>query len=217
MRYYIVNNKKSPYGDFGDIICTGYIRTFYFEKTEHIYNNVKVFKDKMKDLDVAELIRTGPYVPEIYVVDNLHGFAMTETFMKKLELSGLKGISNLKPTIKKKIVNLPWKSWNREDWEIYIEKLYEPEDSLESGEHDEALAQTMPNIFYFVSMTEECKLSIENRDSDDEKYVLDKAPRSDVFRALNMLHCIISENFKTFLEENAIDNLSYCEIFIEQS
>ena len=51
----------------------------------------------------------------------------------------------------------------------------------------------------------------------DEKYVLDQAPNSDVFSASNMLHCIVSENFKKILDENAIDNLSFSEILVRQS
>ena len=216
MKYYIVKNKSTPYGDYSDTICIGLIRTFYWEKVlKGVYNNVEVFRDEMKDLDIAELIRTGPYVPEIYIVDNLNGFAMTENFMKKLEHSGLKGEVDLKPTVKKKIVNLAWQSWGNEDWENYIKRVNEPEDVYENGKHDKALAKTMPNIFYFVPMVEECKLSIENNDSDDEKYVLDRRPDADVFRASNMLHCIVSENFKKFLDENVIDNLSFNEITVK--
>ena len=218
MKYYIVKNKSTPYGDYSDTICIGSIRTFYYEKVlMGAYNNVEVFGNEMKDLEVAELIRTGPYVPEIYIVDNINGFAMTENCMEKLEQSELKGVVDLKPTVKKKIVNLQWQSWSNEDWESYIKSVNEPEDVYENGKHDEALAKTMPNIFYIVPMVEECKLSIKNEDSDNEKYVLDIRPDSDVFRASNMLHCIVSENFKKFLDDNAIDNLSFSEILVRQS
>ena len=215
MRYYIAHNIETPYGDYSDIIYSGYICTFYFEKIEHVYNNVKVFKEEMRDLDIAEVWRTGPYVPDIYMAAN--GFAMTEIFMKKLMNSGLKGINNLKPTVKKKIINLPWKSWSKEDWENHIEELHEPEDSLEYGEHDEVLANSMPNIFYFIPMTvEKCKLSIENEDSYNERFVLDETPDLDVFMASNMLFCIVSDNFKKFLDENTEDRLLYNEIYMQQ-
>ena len=216
MRYFIVENVEVSYGDYGDIICVGYIKTFYYEKVKYFYNNVEVFKNKMKDLDVAELTRTGPYIPEIYVVYNINGFAMTENFMNKLKLSDLKGIANIKPTIKKKIINLPWRSWDAESWEKYIEMLNEPEDILEKCEHDEALANSMPNVFYFVPIAEDTELLIENEGRSDEKFILEKSSDLDVFRASNMLHCIISENFKRFLDENYVDNLSYIEILTKR-
>jgi len=215
MKYYIVNNIESPYGDYGDIIYTGYIQTFYWEKVEHTYNNRKVFKDKMQDLETAELIRTGPYVPEIYVVGS-HAFAMTEGFMEKLKRSELMGIDNLKPTIKKRIVNLHWKTWTQEDWENHIETLHEPEDSIEQGKHDESLALSMPNVFYFEPNTTESVLSIQD-DDVAEKFYLDKAPTHnlDVFMASNMYFFIVSEHFKNFVDEAAPNILSYKEIFIE--
>ena len=212
MKYYIAENIESPYGDYGDIIFTGYIQTFYWEKVEHTYNNRKVFKDEMRDLEIAELIRTGPYVPEIYIVSS-DAFAMTEDFMENLMRSDLKGIDNLKPTIKKQIVNLPWKNWTQEDWENHIETLYEPEDSIERGEHDESLALSMPNVFYFKPITTESELSIQE-DNGVERYFLNKAPTHglDVFMASNMLWFIVSENFKKFVDEAAPNIFSFSEV-----
>jgi hypothetical protein len=100
------------------------------------------------------LERAGPFVPPMMFTHEICvGLAVlvSESFREKLNDSGL-GRFEFKPTVKKRIVSIPWHTWDREaKFPPMIPDGGEPEDYLLDQPHSEEAASEMESIWEFIA------------------------------------------------------------------
>ena len=94
MNYFIIRNKKMPWGDYGNILFRGFLN---------------VMDEEFHDLVTPELERTGPYVPDIYIA-NTRDLVIRDEVKIILEECGVTGIESYREIKKKKIVRLDWEN-----------------------------------------------------------------------------------------------------------
>lgn len=198
MKYYIIKNKEMPWGDYGNILFSGFL---------------KVMDRNYNDLEVPELQRSGPYIPEFYIA-NSRNIIVTDLVKHILEQSNIKGINKFKHIIKKKIVNIDWQSWDKDKEPLFYPDSGEPEDYILKGKHSEQIATSMPNVWE-LEVAEAYNLSKVSGKRDKITYshlALIEEPQLDIFLPTNMLFVIVSERFKSLLENNDIRTLRFIEI-----
>lgn len=202
MKYYILKNKKMPWGDYGRILFTGLLT---------------VLDDNFNDLDIPEIERTGAYVPEIYIA-NTRNIVLVDTIKKNIEESDITGIVRFKKVLKKKIVNINWESWDLNDKSpLFYPKSKEPEDYILKGKNDEQLSLSMPNMWE-LDVVRKHKLKRISDKPDNVNFsdlVLTETPKLDIFLAENMLFIIVSEKFKELIISNKLDTLEFTELKTE--
>ena len=228
MDYYILENKTGPWGDYGDILFTGFLNTFTYEKIKvkktmrgkkingkYTFEERMVEESNMIDLEYPELERAGPYIPEIYRVNSTY-IVMIDRVKQILENSEITGIQNLKKVIKKKIVDINWTEWDNFDDKIYdlIEETEtgEPEDLIWKAENNEEIKKSMPDVWCTDIQKETYTLKIISSENNNEKYIVSKVPDKDVSMPENMLYIIVSENFKNIMEKNNIGTIQFEKI-----
>jgi hypothetical protein len=200
MKFYIVENKEMPWGDYGDALCYGYLN--------------QMDEDCLNKLEIPELKRTGAYIPPLYIANSVAVLAI-ETIKNALISSEIKGINKCVKVVKKHIVEINWQEWDFNKDPFFYPESGEPEDYIFSGEHNEVLAQSMPEVFSFEIEKRHClKLT---SDICDYKNHTDKALESgeidlDIFYPTNMLYVIVSEKVKTILEKHGVDTVRFIEI-----
>ena len=199
MKFYIIQNKEMPWGDYGDALCYGYLN--------------EMGNDYKTVLETPELERTGPYIPELYETNSTKILAID--FIKDiLESNDLKGIENYTKVIKKKIVKIDWKKWDLDAEDpAYYPASGEPEDYIEEGYHNEALADSMPEVFCLnIEKKYTLKEISDITDYDYTNLRLEETPSLDIFNPLNKLYTIVSERFKKILERTGVATVDFLEI-----
>lgn len=185
MNFYLIRNRKAPWGDYGNILFYGFIS---------------------KETDQICIERTGPFLPAIYSYNKY--IAVVDPMKQTLEKYDLKGMDFSKGK-KKKITPLDWQDWAIDEPIPHKPKSGEPEDFILKGKHDELLANEMDEI-WIISPTDTAK-GVIDRDKkvpDEYKHItLDLANwnGNDVFRTPQLGHIFCTENFKIAVE-NAPDS-----------
>jgi len=200
MKFYIAENKKMPWGDYGEALCYGYLN----EMTE----------DYIAQLDVPELERTGPYIPMLYIV-NFTKLIAVEAIKNILCDGNIMGIKKVVEPLKKHIVEIEWKEWDlNSENPLFFPSSGEPEDYIWEGAHDEKIAKNMPIVFC-LEIEKNCSLEQISDIDDSDNYaelVLVGEPSLDIFCPENRLYVIISERLKTVLETSGVDSLVFIEV-----
>lgn len=127
--FFALEPGNAPWGDYGDTLWNGLV-------------DVPEIRSKRS---VAELSRTGPFVPpithpsgQVIVDDNLR---------QLLENSDLTGFGFM-PVRFDKLVRIDWHKWDsNSDEPRFYPDTGEPEDYILSGEHDASLEQEMPVLW----------------------------------------------------------------------
>ena len=225
MNYYILENKKVPGGDYGDILFKGFLNTFTYEEMEvkkmmrgkkvdgkYTFEERIVKESKMVDLEYPELERAGPYIPEIYIINSTY-IVIIDRLKSILENSGITGIQNFKKVITKKIVDINWTEWGNFDDEInnLIEKTEtgEPEDIIWKAESNEKIKKSMPDVWCAEIQEETNTLKIISDRNNNERYSLSKVPDKDISIPENMLYIIVSDKFKDLMKQNNIETIIF--------
>jgi hypothetical protein len=201
MDYYILRNKKMPWGDYGEVLYAG-------------LNNID------KETGIYYVSRTAPFVPKIYrdIYQPLYGgkcqplLFVTETFKQKLEAADLNGIL-FQQAIKGRIVLLEWEKWDLTANEpaLYPSGDMDAEEYIVERKHNEKLAAEMETIWALVLP----KKGFVTRETKNEKPVLieQSVGDYDIFSAEYVSHEIfVSENAVLWFKEN-IDDEIYFEKF----
>jgi hypothetical protein len=181
MIIYRRQNRKTNWGDYGDILVSG--------MTAHL--------DRHNDL--LQLERTGPYVPPL-VNSGLWDIVVTDKVKESLMMSQLTGI-NFKPVIKKHIVELDWTTWDTNAEEpTYYPQGGEPEDYILEREHSESLSKRMGDLWELVIPTIGT-FSNENFIFSGQVF--------DIFKADNRGYILVTEKGKDWIERNAGDWVTF--------
>lgn len=196
MKYYILQNREMPWGDYGDILFEGLLT---------------VMDDDYNDIDVHEIERTGPYIPEIYCANSTN-LVVSENIKNILIENNITGIEKFHNTIFKKIVNIDWKSWDHtaKAPEFYPESG-EPIDYIEEGENDKKLISKIEKQYFSLDLEKQPRLSHK----DKTIKFIDYRPNFDLFIA-GKSYILTSEKFKNLIESKNIDTLEFTEIQSKQ-
>jgi hypothetical protein len=198
MNYFIVKNQEMPWGDYGDILFSGLLT---------------VMDADFNTLKYPELERTGPYIPEIYIA-NSRNIVVTDTIKQIIEQNDISGITEFRHIVKKKIVNIDWRSWNKSEAPLFIPKSNEPEDYILKGENSLDLFDSMPDIWELKIVKDYNVTKISDK-IDRVNYshlLLETKPLFDIFTPQNVLIIIVSEKLKNIFETNNIDTLRYIKL-----
>lgn len=121
---------KAPWGDFGDILCSGF--------------------PEGRDTDGRMLLqRVGPFVPPISFPGGM-GWVVTDSVRQGLETSAFRGIE-FREVVKHKIVRHNWHLWDRSS-DLTPKQLpeSEPEDYILSGNHCAETAAELPALWELI-------------------------------------------------------------------
>jgi hypothetical protein len=144
---WLINNTSTPWGDWGDILWSGYLP----------------WDDTMQRYYIE---RTGPYVPEIYISSG-NKLIVTKAAMNKVEESKLKGITGFVALEKRKITFVDWQNWDKSrPISSHIENLREPEDLIDELPHNAALAESMPTLL-LANISQTIPLIVDKKTSSD--------------------------------------------------
>lgn len=197
MKYYIIRNKEMPWGDYGNILFRGLLNVM--DKNFH-------------DLEIPEVERTGPFVPDIYIA-NTRDLVITDHLKKIVEKANLSGIKRYKEIKKKKIVNIDWQQWDlaHSDPKHYP-KSGEPEDYILKGKHDETLIDDIPKLWNPI-VIEKKILKVISNDKDNVNFshlAIDGNVEYDIVCSLPRI--VVSERFKSIMDQYKVDSIRYVEI-----
>lgn len=183
MNFHIFKNKKMPWGDYGDILLTGYA---------------------YMDEGILYVERAGNFVPLVYSCFSL--LLITDKMKQLLESSGLTGFSFTKAVIKK-AVNIDWLSW---DLTAMEPKVYprggEPENYIECYKHNSELAESMPDIWGMILNDDETLVGRmrENVGSLDELYLIENSWTGyDIFLSKGAGYIFFTEKAKQWFEKHS--------------
>lgn len=127
MNLYLIENKINSWGDWGEILWAGFAP--WDDNSNLVY-----------------IERTGPFTPSIYIADG--NLIISNEVKLKLEHSSLKGISFSYKLEKKKIVNIDWSNWDKnENISSYVDDIHEPEDIIYNNPHDSWTMKNMPDLW----------------------------------------------------------------------
>ncbi len=184
MDFYTFENKKMPWGDYGDTLLIGY-----------------AYPDKV-DENKIYIERTGPFVPPIYEWAGI--ILVSETTKNKLEQSDLKGIEFIK-TIFKKIVNINWTKW---DLKADNPKIYpaggEPENYIFIRKHNQEIASKMEPI-WALRLNKETLIGRKQRNvsNRDELFVIENSwTGNDIFLGKGTGHVFFTKKAKEWFENS---------------
>lgn len=205
MEYYILRNKKMPWGDYGEVLYAG----------------LNVFDKENGNYSVS---RTAPFVPQIYrdIYQPLYAgrceplLFVTETFKAKLEKANFKDISFQK-AVKNRIVSLEWEKWDltADEPTLYPSGDMDAEEYIVRRKHNEKLADEMENIWAVVLP----KKGFVTRETIKEKPVLIEQSISDfdIFSAEYVSHEIfVTEKAVLWFEKNINDEIYFEKFPIAQ-
>lgn len=117
MKVYQLDNQKMPWGDYGNILLTGMLKT---------------------ENGVTKIKRTGPYIPPITIC-GIDTVVVTTQFKLSIESSGLRGFS-FTPVNIIKLTNIDWTNWDlTTDQPKFYPESGEPEDYINEGQNDDQL------------------------------------------------------------------------------
>jgi hypothetical protein len=198
-----MTNKEMPWGDYGDALCYGYLN----EMDEKFLNVI----------EIPELERTGPYIPPLYVANDVNILAI-ESVKNILQNSNMKGIKKCVKVIKKQIVEIKWQEWLGDDEPNFYPESGEPEDYIWGRKHNEELAKSMPEVFYFeIEKRHSLKQISDTVDCDHctnfaLEISLEEEGDLDIFCPLNKLYIVVSEKFKILMEQIGIDTIKFIHL-----
>jgi len=198
MEYYILRNKKMPWGDYGEVLYAGLNSldkkngNYYVSRTAPFVP--KIYRDRYQSL------YAGRYEPVLFV---------TETFKQKLEKVNFKDIS-FRQAVKDRIVSLEWEKWDLTAREpaIYPSGDMDAEDYIVRRKHNEKLAAEMEPIWAVVLP----KKGFVTRKTTNENPVLAEQSigEYDIFSAEYVSHEIfVSEKAVLWFTENIDDELYF--------
>jgi len=205
MEYYILRNKKMPWGDYGEVLYAG-------------------LNSMNKETGSYYVSRTAPFVPKIYrdTYQPLYGgkcqplLFVTETFKQKFEKANLKGIS-FQQAVKDRIVSLEWEKWDLSAAEpaLYPSGDMDAEEYIVRRKRNEKLAAEMETIWAVVLP----KKGLVTRETKTEKPVLIEQSIGDydVFSAEYISHEIfVSEKAVLWFKENIDDEIYFEKLPVVQ-
>jgi hypothetical protein len=147
-----------------------------------IHGMGKKIKDTGDPPDI-EVERVGPFVPSISSV--LAGLIATDEAKQIIESWNLVGL-RFKPVIKKRIVRLNWREWDPKKEPKYPAGG-EPENYILGRKHDEELSDQIGVLWGVTSIDSATFKEVAAGEVDFER------------------SCLISERFKSLLEESKLD------------
>lgn len=191
MNFYIFENKKMPWGDYGDVLLTGW-----------------AYPDE-SDRHKICIERTGPFVPPVYEWAKM--LLVSETTKQQLEQSGLKGIGFIKAYFKK-IVHIDWTKWdlNAENPEFYPVGQ-EPENYIEKKKHDPRIAEKMEPVWCLL-LNEETLIGRQQRNVShiNELFIIENSwTGNDIFTGKGAGYIYFTEKAKKWFEENLGDYANF--------
>lgn len=179
MKYYLISNFDIAWGDWGNILWSGFV---VWDGREY------------------KLERCGPFYPDIYISDN--GLVFSEK--AKLSISRFKffDVDDFVKINKSKIVNVDWTKWDKtKSITYYLDDLYELEDIINNGENDIELLNNMPDFF----LVDELKLGHVFIDKSltkiKERYKVNKTLSMDFFQGIEYRGYFVSERAKKWLSD----------------
>ena len=199
MKYYILDNRLMPWGDYGNMLFSGLL---------------KVLDEHYDDLEIPEIERTGPYFPDIYMA-NTSNIIVTGRVKTLLESSDISGITGFRRAIVKKMVDIDWQSWDLDSEDpLFYPKGNSPINYIRQGANSQDLIRSAPQVWeLLVGRDGEIKKLSDTRDYlDFSNLVLASSPSIDIFQLKNMLFIVVSERFKAFIEREKISTLSFVEL-----
>ena len=194
MRFYILEEPESFWGDYSDILMHGMA-----DHTEGLYDGPLL------------LYRTGPWIPPVSF-PGAGDVVVTDEFKRKMEGSGLRGFS-FRPVIKKHIVRLDWHKWDKTtDDPPEFPTTGEPEDYIEERPHSPALADELGPLWEVV-IEESATVNKVKSDASVTGLLVYLVAASwngdDVFRAHDVLYVYLTENARDWFETNAPAYVSF--------
>lgn len=198
MKYYLVKNREMPWGDYGNILFTGILKTF--DKNYH-------------DIDTYEIERTGPYIPEIYIGDSQKLVLKKEIFDLLLSYD-IKATFKLHNTIIKKFIKIEWQLWDPAKNPEKYPQAGEPVNYIKYGKHNKELLKTIDSKYYGLDFEEKDILKVISEKKDFVKYthwgiIKDKIDE-DIMNSLGGI--IVNEKIKGLIESNTDNCLRYIEL-----
>ena len=189
-----------PWGDYGDILFKGFLN---------------VMDEDFNDLDVPEVERAGPFIPDIYIANSLD-IVVKDKIREALEHDGISGITEFRKTKLKKIVHIDWENWDENSNPKFYPKSGEPADYITRGKNDEGLFGLIP-ILWNLKMVKKNRLNKLSTKPDYVNYShlqleSNLLEHEDIFTPENMLHTIVSEKFKNLMEKNSIESVRFIEL-----
>lgn len=197
MDYFIIRNKQMPWGDYGNVLFRGFLN---------------VMDKNYNDLDIPEIERTGPYIPDIYIT-NTRDLVISNKVKELFDEAQIKGVDFYKPIKLKKIVKLDWNKWdlNSSDPE-FIPSSGKPEDYIIKGKDNDDLKKEIPLLWNPILKEEKVlKVISEKRDLENFSH-LEMSEKVNVDILCSLPRIIVSEKLKNILEDNKIESLRFIKI-----
>ncbi len=193
MNFYTFENKKMPWGDYGNTLFTGF-----------------AYPDENND-EIICIERAGPFVPAIYKKWDM--ILVSESTRQKLEKSDLKGIQFINTTFKK-IVDIDWQNW---DLEADKPKIYpaggEPENYISTRKHNAEIAEKMEAI-WCLKLDKETLIGRKQKNVSgrDELFIIENSwTGNDIFISKSAGHIYLTEKAKKWFEENLPEFVNFRE------
>jgi hypothetical protein len=148
--------QKAFWGDYGTTLARG-LHCERDDKSGHLF-----------------VERAGPFAPPMmFTIETLVGFKVlvTQSFREKLESADF-GHLTFRPTIKRRIVSIPWETWDREarlPWDTSARvkgerpEGGEPENYILEHAHSPEAASEMEEIWEFDAPIVSCKIDRSER------------------------------------------------------
>ncbi|MGG5508025.1 MULTISPECIES: hypothetical protein [unclassified Myroides] len=198
MKYYLIKNREMPWGDYGNILFAGLLKTF-----DENYN----------DIDPYIIERIGPYIPDIYVGDS-------QKLVVKKELFDLFLIHDVRSTFKrhkiliKKFIKIDWQSWDPTKPPEKYPRGGEPYNYIKYGHHNEDLLKMVSKKYYGLNFEEKDILKIISDNKDFVTYthwgiVIDKA-NEEIMNSRGGI--VVNEKVKDLIEKNTDNCLRFIEL-----
>jgi hypothetical protein len=184
MNFYTFENREMPWGDYGNILYTG----FAYEDSN--------------DPSLVYIERVGPYVPPVYSCSQY--LLVSEKFAKRLEQSDLKGFT-LRETRYKKVVKIDWEKWDFDEEPEKYPRGGEPENYILAGRHNPKLMEVMEKILCF-QLDSETLTGRKSRvvSGRDELFIIENSwTGNDIFLTKGAGYIFFSEKAKQWFEEHA--------------
>ncbi|MFJ1430570.1 hypothetical protein ACILE2_07155 [Capnocytophaga canimorsus] len=190
MQYYILKNRKMPWGDYGNILFEGLLNVM--DKNYNI-------------TEIHSIERVAPYIPEIYKTH--FGFlVIREDIYKILKDNGITGIEKLHKAEFKKLVEIDWQSWDLEAPNPKIKpRGGEPINYINGRKHNEKLLENIKHQYFSLELKEENFKRIFETISDKPDYenytdvlLISEKVKYDIFIGGAI---VVSEKFKNVIEK----------------
>jgi hypothetical protein len=191
MKVYKIENKKMPWGDYGNILLTGILNT---------------------EGGVTKIKRTGPYIPPITIC-GIDTVVVTTEFKELIESSGLQGFS-FTPMDILKLVNIDWTNWDlRADEPKFYPETGEPEDYIDEGQNDDKL---LSKVKFLWTMNISNKIEVELKQGSDWWINIPQI-RKDSWKenfgvTEKIRYVFVDDIGKDWLTDNCDGQLSFTEI-----